>query len=137
MGSSISVWHWVVVLLIIGVPVCLIIWGSKRKTSSDNALVGFGGWLLLLAIWQTLSPLRTLTELSRSTETYQDVMGLPNGPVVVYGEAGLMLAFAVLQFATAVLMYRKSPLFRQFFVFQWLSVAATAILDVLLISIAL
>jgi hypothetical protein len=57
--------------------------------------------------------------------------------VVVYGEVGLTVAVVILQLATTVLMYRKSALFRRFFLFQWLAIPAMFLLDILLISMAM
>ena len=76
--ESISVWHAVMLLLIIGIPVTLIIRSRRRSTQGDVALVGFGGWLLLLAIGQTLAPLRTVAETGKILqETYDQLMLFP------------------------------------------------------------
>src|SRR5262245_40106218 len=110
--ASFSIWHWVIVLLIIGVPVGLIIWSSRRKTSTEGAPVGFGGWLLLLAIAQTISPFRTLAETGKTLEeVYDQLMAFPSGRVVLYGELALTAVVVTLQIVTTVLMYRKSTLF--------------------------
>ena len=102
------------------------------------ALVGFGGWLLLLAIGQTLAPLRTVAETGKILqETYDQLMLFPNGQVVVYGEVAITAAFVSLQLVTIVLMYRKSRLFRPFFVCQWLTIPVVFVLELLLVSIAL
>ncbi|MCA3630571.1 MAG: DUF2569 family protein [Methylobacterium sp.] len=47
MGSA-SIWHWIVVLLAVGLPFAAIIFFAKRaKARQPNELSGIGGWLVL------------------------------------------------------------------------------------------
>ncbi|TPM41780.1 DUF2569 family protein [Mesorhizobium sp. B2-3-4] len=131
---SFSIWHWVIVLLLIGVPVFFAVRSSARPSQNAEQLVGFGGWLMLLAIGQTLSPLRTIADLANSIEGYQQLMPLPNGPVAVYGEVALNLAFLALQLVVLVFMLRRSRRFPRLFLLQWLSIPVVFILDTILIA---
>lgn len=99
--------------------------------------MGFGGWLMLLAIGQALSPLRTLAELGNSADGYQQLMTLSNGPLAVYGEVALNLAFLVLQLVVLVAMFRRSHRFPQLFLCQWLAIPVVFILDTIWISTTL
>ena len=87
-------WHWAILLLLIGVPVFFATRSARKRPRPPKDLEGFGGWLMLLAIGQSLSPLRTLLELARSVKDYQRLITLPNGPLAVYGEAALNLALS-------------------------------------------
>ncbi|MFB9985702.1 DUF2569 family protein [Mesorhizobium kowhaii] len=115
-----SVWHWAIVLLFIGVPVFFALRSARKPSQNPAELVGFGGWLMLLAIGQTLSPLRTLATLGSSSDGYNQLMLVPNGPVVVYGEVALLLAFLVLQLVVLVAMLRRSRRFKQLFLIHGL-----------------
>lgn len=132
-----SVWHWAIVLLFIGVPVFFALRSARKPSQNPAELVGFGGWLMLLAIGQTLSPLRTLATLGSSSDGYNQLMLVPNGPVVVYGEVALLLAFLVLQLVVLVAMLRRSRRFKQLFLIQWLAIPVVFILDAAWVSTAL
>ncbi|PZV33955.1 DUF2569 family protein [Mesorhizobium kowhaii] len=132
-----SVWYWAIVLLFIGVPVFFALRSARKPSQNPAELVGFGGWLMLLAIGQTLSPLRTLATLGSSSDGYNQLMLVPNGPVVVYGEVALLLAFLVLQLVVLVAMLRRSRRFKQLFLIQWLAIPVVFILDAAWVSTAL
>ncbi|WP_245438025.1 hypothetical protein [Mesorhizobium sp. WSM4312] len=91
-----SIWHWAILLLLIGVPVFFAVRSAIKPSQNPADPVGFGGWLMLLAIGQSLSPLRTLVAIGSSSDGYNQLMLVPNGPMVVYGEIALLLAFLVL-----------------------------------------
>ncbi|CAN7572063.1 DUF2569 family protein [Mesorhizobium sp. LjRoot246] len=135
--GAFSIWHWAIMLLLIGVPVFFAVRSAAKPSQNPEALVGFGGWLMLLAIGQTLSPLRTLAELGSSSDGYSQLMLVPNGPMVVYGEVALLLAFMVLQLVVLVAMLRRSPWFKQLFLIQWLAIPVVFILDAIWVSTAL
>ncbi|MBZ9962956.1 hypothetical protein [Mesorhizobium sp. BR1-1-2] len=87
-----SIWHWAIVLLLIGVPVFFAVRSASKPSQNPEQLAGFGGWLMLLAIGQTLAPFRTLADLFSSSEGYRQLLLLPNGPLAVCGEIVLLLA---------------------------------------------
>ncbi|RWD98376.1 DUF2569 family protein [Mesorhizobium sp.] len=127
--GAFSIWHWAIVLLIIGVPVFFAVRSATKPSQNPDSLVGFGGWLMLLAIGQALSPFRTLGELFSSSEGYQQLMPLANGPLAVCGEIVLLLAFAVLQVVVLFAMLRRSPSFKRLFLYQWIAIPVVFILD--------
>lgn len=127
--GTFSIWHWAIVLLLIGVPVFFAVRSAAKPARNPEALVGFGGWLMLLAIGQALSPLRTLAALANSADGYQQLMPLSNGPLAVYGEVALTLAFLVLQLVVLVAMLRRSHRFPRLFLCQWFAIPVVFILD--------
>jgi hypothetical protein len=131
-----SIWHWVIVLLLVGVPVFFAV-RSASKPTQGQGLVGFGGWLMLLAIGQALSPLRTLADLGNSVDGYQKLMTLQNGAMAVYGELALNLAFLVLQLVVIVSMLRRSHQFPRLFFCQWFAIPVVFLLDTVWISTSL
>ena len=127
--GAFSIWHWAIVLLLIGVPVFFAVRSAIKPSANPTDLVGFGGWLMLLAIGQVLSPFRTLAELFSSSEGYQQLMPLPNGPLAVCGEIVLLLAFAMLQVVVLFAMLRRSPRFKRLFLYQWIAIPVVFVLD--------
>ncbi|KUM28415.1 hypothetical protein AU467_11285 [Mesorhizobium loti] len=123
------IWHWAIVLLIIGVPVFFAVRSASKSPQNPGELVGFGGWLMLLAIGQCLAPFRTLADLYSSSEGYRQLMPLPNGPLAVCGEIVLSLGFTLLQLIVLVAMLRRSPRFKQLFLYQWIAIPFVFALD--------
>ncbi|ESZ51774.1 DUF2569 family protein [Mesorhizobium sp. RSR565B] len=130
-------WHWLILLLLIGVPVFFAVRSSRKSSQSPDDLVGFGGWLILLAISLSLSPLRTLIDMASLVKTYQQLVTVPNGALAIYGEAALNLAFLVLQLVVLVSMLRRSHRFPQLFICLWFAIPLLFILDAVWISIVL
>ena len=64
-------------------------------------------------------------------------MLVPNGPMAVYGEVALLLAFLVLQLVVLVAMLTRSPRFKQLFLIQWLAIPVVFIVDAIWISTVL
>ena len=126
-------WHWAI-LLLIGVPVFFAVRSARKRSRPPTDLEGFGGWLMLLAIGQSLSPLRTLVDMARSVKDYQRLITLPNGALAVYGEVALNLAFLVLQLVVLVSMVRRSHRFPKLFICQWFAIPLLFILDTVWIS---
>ncbi len=129
-----SIWHWAIVLLLIGVPVFFAVRSAAKPSQTPEALVGFGGWLMLLAIGQALSPLRTLADFANSADSYQQLMTLSIGPLAVYGEVALNLAFLALQLVVLVSMFRRGHRFPRLFLRQWFAIPVVFILDTVWIS---
>ncbi|TPL56935.1 DUF2569 family protein [Mesorhizobium sp. B2-4-2] len=132
--GTFSIWHWAIVLLIIGVPVFFAVRSAVKPSQGPAALIGFGGWLMVLAIGQVSSPLRTLADLANSAEGYRQLMPLPNGLVAVYSEVALNLAFLALQLVVLISMLRRSRRFPQLFLVQWIAIPVVFVLDTILIS---
>ncbi|RWM15389.1 MAG: DUF2569 domain-containing protein [Mesorhizobium sp.] len=130
-----SVWHWAILLLLIGVPVFFAV--RSATSQAPAGLVGFGGWLMLLAIVQALTSLGTLAAFGSSSDSYKRLMALPNGTLAVYGEVALLLAFLVLQVVVFVAMLRRSYRFKQLFLYQWFAIPIVFVLDTVWISAVL
>jgi hypothetical protein len=129
-----SIWHWAILLLLIGVPVFFAVRSATKPSQNPAGLVGFGGWLMLLAFFLALSLLRNLAELGSSGEAYSQLMGLPNGALATYGEVALSLAFLALQIVVFVSRLRRSHRFKQLFFYQWVAIPIVFVLDTVWIS---
>jgi len=127
--GSFSIWHWIILVLVIGAGYFL--WRTSRNPT------GFGGWLLLVVVGQTVAPLSTINTLVNPDEGYGPVMQLPNGPIVVVVEVAMLLALAVFQAGVAVAMHKRKRSFPFLFLYQWFAVGAIAVINPLFISAVL
>lgn len=107
---------------------------SSTSVVVQSGPVGIGGWLGLLAFGQTIGPLRTMGQMGISLENYKPTMTIPNGPAAFYGEVAINLAFCVLQVATAIALWRKSPYFQRLFLFQWIAIPVVLVVDMFWVS---
>ncbi|WP_085025243.1 DUF2569 family protein [Ensifer aridi] len=134
--GSFSIWHWVIVLFFVGMIVLIVRTGQK-KVDPVKGPIGFGGWLMLLAIGQTLAPLRTLVETANGMEAYGEYESVPGGQLVATGEPALNFAFLALQVVVLWSMLKKNKSFPQLFLYQWIAIPVVVVLDILLVSAAL
>ncbi|RWC39371.1 MAG: DUF2569 family protein [Mesorhizobium sp.] len=134
---GVSIWHWAILFLLISVPVFVAVLSATKPSQNPAGIVGFGGWLMLLAILQALSKLGALVALGSSSDGYQQLMALPNGSLAVFGEVALLLAFLVLQVVVFVAMLRRRYRFKQLFLYQWFAIPIVFILDTVWISAVL
>jgi len=98
---------------------------------------GFGGWLTLVAIGQTLGPIITVGGIVGSIAAYQQVMALPGGALAVHGEVAFNLAFLFIQLVCVRAMYRRSKEYPRLFLLQWIAMILLAVGDLVLLSVAL
>lgn len=98
---------------------------------------GFGGWLTLVAIGQTLGPIITIGNVVGSIAAYRQAMMLPGGAMAVYGEVALNVAFLFIQLLCVRAMYRRSKEYPRLFLLQWIAMILLAVGGVLLVSVAL
>lgn len=133
--GTFSIWHWLLVLLIVGGIVSVIVITARRRDPMHPSQIsGFGGWLLLLAIGQCLSPLRNLGELAAGAEGYRTAATMPNGTVLVAGEILINLAFIAFQVYVVVAMLKRWVIFPRLFLYQWFLIMALPIIDVVWVA---
>ena len=134
--GSLSIWHLAILIVALGLVIVVIVISVRRAPKPGIELSGFGGWLLLLAIGQTLAPLRTLSVLAQSAEGYRALQdsSVPNATLAIFAEVGLFVGFAAFQLFVTITMYRKRRFFRQLFAYQWIAGVCAPIADWMLIS---
>ncbi|NEK19866.1 DUF2569 domain-containing protein [Rhizobium leguminosarum] len=110
---------------------------AQNNNPAGGKLKGFGGWLILPMIGQTLSPIYSLSTLGNNLKIRDQFAALPNGMVAYYGENILTLAMLTLQVVTIFALYSKSHLFPRLFLIQWLALIAYIVLDTGLVSAVL
>jgi len=137
--GSLSIWHLAILIVALGLVIAAIVTSARRVPNPGVGPSGFGGWLLLLAIGQTLAPLRTLSILAQSADGYRALQdsSIPNATLGIYAEVGLFTCFAAFQVFIIITMYRKRHFFRQLFYSQWIAAICVPIADWILTSVLL
>jgi hypothetical protein len=126
--GSFSIWHWLVVVLVVAVPVGLIVWLTQRnKRRTAGQLKGFGGWLILLAIGTWLAPFRTLAAMSHLMDGVDSAV-VSRLWLAFSGEFVLFGGLEALEISLIVLMTRKSWRFPSMFV--WTAIYSIALFPV-------
>ena len=134
--GSLSIWHLAILIAVLGVVIAAIVTSARRVPDRAIGPSGFGGWLLLLAIGQTLAPLRTLNVLAQSADGYRALQdsSIPNATLAIYAEVGLFICFAAFQVFIIVSMYRRRRFFPELFYSQWVAAMGVPIADWILTS---
>ncbi len=117
--GSLSVWHWLVVLFVLGFW-ALIIWVVSSGPRAEKRLgtgitPGFKGWLLLLVIGITFAPLRLLLEsvlYQQDPDTQRAWTIIPDVMMTEFISSIILISSATV---LAIITYRKSNWFRAAF----------------------
>lgn len=112
------------------------LYASWSTRSQGERAEGIGGWLLLLAIVQSLAPLRSL---AATAEQWADIdvealSRVPGAVGITIGALLLDLAFLALVTATTIALWRKSPHFPDLFLIQWIATIVFPIVSMLRVS---
>lgn len=120
--------------------VAVIARGRKRRlieqAGQPQKLEGFGGWLALLALGQTLAPLRLAAQFLQTLPTYKPVMAMNNGAAVFYGEAAVNTVLTLFVAYVTVRMWQRKRTFPVLFTWEWAVVMVVPVLDLLAVSAA-
>lgn len=123
--GSFSAWHWVIVLLAIGVPAWFIIQTLKnRRKTPDAQISGISGWLALLAFGLCMGLLRNVVEFLKS---WPDVAAgwqanpAARGPLAIV--VVLTVAFLIANIWAIVALFRKQRTLRLAYMTLWLLAA--------------
>ena len=112
--GSLSIWHWLLVLLVMAIPAVL---GSEayRRVRAEGGVMapGFTGWLFVLAAWVWLTPLRGVFEMARMLT---DAAGVgQHFPWLVRVDLLITAISVALAGLCLVLMLRRAEAFRMVF----------------------
>jgi hypothetical protein len=122
MDTSFSVWHWLVVLVAVGVPLLLLVQHRRRRAAAvaDVPPNGIGGWLAFLAFLLCLGFLRSIAELAAAIPDF--LAGFRNeaahGPLLVVGL--LATAAMAVQLWGIVALFQKKRAFRMIYGLMWI-----------------
>jgi hypothetical protein len=114
--GGLSIWHWLVPVIAVLCIAGVVLWLTRRSARKyPGEFKGIGGWLALLAVFVTLMPLGMLERLIAffgviEAEAWRQL------PLTIWGQVVLLGAFLLLSSVLAVLMYRRSSIFPEFFV---------------------
>ena len=109
--GSFSIWHWLVVLVVVGIFAAPIFWMRMASNRSQpGKLKGFGGWLALLAYGIYLGPLISLSKLLRVGDGIDAATG-SRIYIAFDSERGTLGILLVMQIALIARMMQKSHRF--------------------------
>ena len=120
--DKVSVWHWLVVLVAVCVPVLLLVLYRRRRTAAVAIAPpnGIGGWLAFFAFLLCLGFLRSIAELVAALSDY--LAGFRNeaahGPLVVVGLVAL--AGIAVQLWGIVALFQKKRALRMVYGLMWI-----------------
>jgi hypothetical protein len=97
---------------------------------------GIGGWLLVVALGQLVSPLQLIVALGQYYLDPENLKVFGQFPLAMYGELVMDAILLVLVATTAVLFFRKSRYFPRFFITELLAVIGLTILISLWTAVA-
>jgi hypothetical protein len=122
MDTSFSVWHWLVVLVAVGVPVLMLVRHRRQQAAAVASAPpsGIGGWLSFFAFLLCLGFLRSIVELAIAIPDY--LAGFRNeaahGPLLVVGL--LAMAAMAVQLWGIVALFQKKRAFRMVYGLMWI-----------------
>ena len=111
--NSFSIWHWMVVLGFVVLPISVMIWGHCiNRRNYPGQLKGFGGWLIIIAVGVWLAPLRNVGEIGQLLAA-SDKM-----PVAHLLDVSFVLSaiLVIMQIVQIVMMTKRSWRFPSMFV---------------------
>lgn len=120
-------------VLVVTIGIIVLAWLTSRWTTVPGVgPVGFGGWLFLLAVRQTLALVGTLIGLAWYARTYLPAFesGVPNLKLAAYLSVAMTLALVLLVIAVTIAMYAKHRSFPDLFAVQWIALMAIFLLNV-------
>jgi hypothetical protein len=116
--GSLSIWHWLIVAIAIGAFVIAPIYTAKRARSATGGPSGFGGWLLVLAIGQSLG----------LVSAFGAFIGLlQGGSWDDTARGSVLVALTVLVAWTTIAMWRRHFTFPRVFVGQSIALVIAAL----------
>jgi hypothetical protein len=120
-----------------------VVWGgiayacyrtSKSARGSNGEPVGFGGWLLLLVILQTLTPLRQLIHVVQIFDNRIQFFFNSARNILFWSQAGPNICVLLFMATTTFMMYWRSAAFKHFFGFQAFAGALAYIAETTVLS---
>ncbi|WP_312796352.1 DUF2569 family protein [Tianweitania sp.] len=113
-------------LAIFAVPVFLAVSSARKKPEQ-----GFAGWLMLLAIGQTLFLIQSVLSTIQILPLPGTYDASVKGATIAYGvETALYLVALAIVIATTVCMFKRRRTFPAWFTVQWAATFLLVVLDV-------
>ena len=116
--GSLSIWHWLIVAIAIGAFAIAPIYTARRTRSATGEPLGFGGWLLVLAIGQSFGLLSAFAAF---------IGLLLGGSWDDTARGAVLVAVTILVAWTTIAMWRRHFTFPRLFVGQSIALVIAAL----------
>ncbi len=120
--GAFSVWHWIAVLIVIGVPAGILIHHLRLKRTSPSNVEpsGISGWLAFMAFGLCLGLFRNVVGTIESLSAYMSGFRNPDGQVQLVVVGLLTAAYLIVSLLVIVALFQKKQATRHFFLVFWI-----------------
>ena len=135
--DSFSVWHWLVVLLVVGLAGWLVALAvrDKRKAGAPSP-VGIGGWLALLAFGLCAGLIKNLVEVAEGIpDLLRGWEANPAARVPLAFIFAVAVAFIAANIWAIVSLFRKKAIFRKAYLALWVMAAVTPLSVLVMLTV--
>jgi hypothetical protein len=133
--GSFSVWHWIIVLVVIGVPAWLIIQSIRNRRTSAQ-LSGIGGWLALLAFGLCMGLLRNAVDLVTGLPEISEGWHVNRAARI---PLAIVLGFTLVQMTANIWviteLFRKKRAFQRAYLVLWILTAAASLSILVMLTV--
>ncbi len=135
--GAFSVWQWVAVLIVLGVPLWILVHHLRQKrTSPPNAEPsGISGWLAFMAFGLCLGLFRNVVGTVESFPSYTSGFRNPDGRLQLVFVGLMTAAYLAASLLVIVALFQKRRATRQFFLIFWILSALLPLSLLLLLTV--
>lgn len=135
--GAFSVWQWVAVLIVFGVPAGILIHHLRQKRSSPSNVEpsGISGWLAFMAFGLCLGLFRNVVGTVESFSAYMSGFRNPNGQLQLIVIGLLTAVYLIVSLLVIVALFQKRRATRQFYLAFWILSALVPLGLLLLLTV--
>lgn len=135
--GAFSVWHWVVVLIVLGVPAWILVrhLRQKRASPADAEPSGIEGWLAFMAFGLCLGLFRNVVGTVEAYPSYMSGFRNPDGRLQLTMVGLVTVAYMIVNLLVIVALFRKKRATRPLYLVFWIFSALVPLSLFLLLTV--
>ncbi|TAJ83169.1 DUF2569 family protein [Reyranella sp.] len=135
--GAFSLWHWAIVLIVLGVPVWILVrhLRERRTSPSNTEPSGIGGWLAFMAFGLCLGLFRNVVGAVGSFSTYMSGFRNPDGHLQLIVVGLLTVAYLIVSLLVIVALFQKRRATRHLFLVFWILTALVPLSLLLMLTV--